>query len=91
MDRLSKEALRTRGVKKWERDVRLAVKLLQNMFWPDYTVLGGGSAKHLTRIPPRCRRKSNRDALQGAERVWCDGFQMLETAWRVEETTSDSR
>ncbi len=86
MDRLSKSSLRERGVKKWSRDVGIAVALLRDVFWPDEIVIGGGNAKHLDPVPEKCRLVSNHDALGGAERLW-PGTDMLAepcgSTWRI--------
>jgi polyphosphate glucokinase len=91
MDRLSKKALRKRGRAKWRRDVRVAIKLLQNLFAPEYTVIGGGNAKHLKRLPEKCERATNRDALKGAERAWSAGAGEIQSSWRVTIPGSKSR
>jgi hypothetical protein len=44
-DRLSKAALHRDGVERWSEGVLEAVELLQNVFKPDETVLGGGKRK----------------------------------------------
>jgi polyphosphate glucokinase len=85
-DRLSKEARRINGHARWQQDVDKAVALLQDMFWPDETVIGGGTAKHLNPLPSRCRRISNREALKGAERMWPGSDLYAEsvgTTWRI--------
>ena len=70
MSRLTKEARRENGHTRWQKDVHAAVKLLQDVFWPRDTVIGGGNAKVLDPLPPNCRRTSNREAILGAIRLW---------------------
>ncbi len=87
LKRLTKVARKENGGKKWQRDVEEAVILLQDVFWPEDTVIGGGNAKHLDPLPPGTRRRSNRDAIIGAQRLW-EGADMLATpygtTWRIE-------
>jgi polyphosphate glucokinase len=47
VDRLSKTALKRDGREHWMEAVLDAVELLQNVFKPDQTVLGGGNAKFI--------------------------------------------
>lgn len=88
MSRLSKEARRRDGQKRWQKAVEKAVELLADAFWPRDFVIGGGNAKHLDPLPKGCRRTSNKEAVRGATRLW-KGADMLATAhgttWRVEK------
>jgi len=70
MDRLSKEALKEKGVKPWIDAVHEAVEVLQDVFHPDETVLGGGNAKLIDPLPNNCRPVHNASAYVGAERLW---------------------
>ena len=70
MTRLTKEARRITGHERWQRAVYDAVFLLQDIFWPADTVIGGGNAKNIDPLPPKCRRTSNQQAIQGAIRIW---------------------
>ena len=75
------------GQKRWQQDVNAAVSLLQDVFWPADTVIGGGNAKNLDPLPPKCRRSSNQEAIAGAVRLW-EGVDMRAkpygTTWRIE-------
>ena len=86
MTRLTKVARKKLGHERWQGYVHEAVALLQDIFWPRDTVIGGGNAKHLDPLPERCRRMSNRDAILGARRLW-DGADLLAvpygTTWRI--------
>lgn len=86
MTRLTKVARKKLGHKRWQGYVHEAVALLQDIFWPRDTVIGGGNAKHLDPLPEHCRRMSNRDAILGARRLW-DGADLLAvpygTTWRI--------
>lgn len=72
MDRLSKEALKEKGIKPWIDAVHEAVELLQDVFHPDETVLGGGNSKLIDPLPNNCRQTDNASAFIGAERLWED-------------------
>ncbi|MGD9721257.1 MAG: ROK family protein [Pirellulales bacterium] len=60
------------GRKKWERRVHHVVDLLCSAFEPDYVLLGGGNAKLLNQLPPRCRLGNNANAFVGGFRLWQD-------------------
>jgi polyphosphate glucokinase len=84
--RLTKEARKKSGHKRWQKYVHESVALLQDMFWPRDTVIGGGNAKHLDPLPDHCRRVTNRGAIVGARRLW-EGSDLLAspygTTWRI--------
>ncbi len=86
MERLTKEARKQNGHRKWEKAVNEAVPLLRDIFWPDDTVVGGGNAKHIEPLPEGCRRRGNRDAIVGARRLW-EGADLFAapvgTTWRI--------
>jgi predicted NBD/HSP70 family sugar kinase len=86
MTRLTKEARRKLGQKRWQRYAHEAIALLQDVFWPGDTVIGGGNGKHLDPLPEQCRRVTNRDAIAGARRLW-EGGDILATpygtTWRI--------
>lgn len=91
MDKLGKDALNRDGKTRWKRSVMKAVELLQDAFWPDHFVIGGGNAKHLDPVPKGCECGSNHDAYHGAVRMW-PGADMLatpvHTTWRLTRTAS---
>jgi len=94
MSRLTKEARRQNGHKRWQRDVFAAVLLLQDIFWPDDTVIGGGNAKVLDPLPARCRRASNLDGIKGAVRLWEGADRLAKphgTTWRINMHPSRSK
>ena len=86
MDRLSKVALKRDGQEHWTEAVVEAVELLQNVFKPDETVLGGGNARLVDPLPANCRSVDNRSAYVGAQRLW-EGFDLFAracpTSWRI--------
>ena len=87
MDRLSKEALKEKGVKPWIEAVHEAVELLQDVFHPDETVLGGGNAKLIDPLPANCRPVDNTSAFVGAERLWEDADLFAaadESTWKIQ-------
>lgn len=86
MDALSKKALRAHGEKAWASSVIKSVILLQDVFHPTHTILGGGNSRLLTALPADCRLVDNRSAFKGAERLWegADLFAVpLDTTWRI--------
>ena len=52
------------------RVVCAMVPILLEAFLADYVVLGGGNAKHLTRLPPGARLGHNQTAFRGGFRLW---------------------
>jgi polyphosphate glucokinase len=87
MSLLAKEARRKNGHARWQKAAHDAIHLLQDIFWPSDTVIGGGNAKHLDPLPPKCRRSSNREAIVGAVRLWKGADLYAKphgTTWRIE-------
>ena len=64
------EALLKQGTKKWRRHVADVVARLTAALEPDDVVLGGGNAKELKELPPKCRLGDNRNAFLGGFRLW---------------------
>jgi polyphosphate glucokinase len=63
-------ALLNFGKKRWRHYVADVVARLAAALEPDEVVLGGGNAKELKELPPKCRLGDNRDAFQGGFRLW---------------------
>ncbi|HEY5704138.1 MAG TPA: hypothetical protein VIS96_01025 [Terrimicrobiaceae bacterium] len=86
MDRLSKVALKRDGRQQWRAAVIEAVELLQNVFRPSQTVLGGGNAQFVEPLPENCHGVDNRSAYVGARRLW-EGSDLFASAcassWRI--------
>jgi polyphosphate glucokinase len=86
MESLSKVALKRDGQEHWTEAVVEAVELLQNVFKPDETVLGGGNARLVDPLPANCRCVDNRSAYVGAQRLW-EGSDLFAsacpTSWRI--------
>jgi len=64
------EALLRQGKKKWRRHVADVVIRLTAALEPQEVVLGGGNAKELKELPPKCRVGDNRNAFVGGFRLW---------------------
>ena len=62
--------LKRLGKKKWRRAVADVVACLSAALEPDYVVLGGGNAKKLKELPPKCRAGNNANAFLGGFRLW---------------------
>ncbi|HEY5427219.1 MAG TPA: ROK family protein [Candidatus Tumulicola sp.] len=71
-DYVGVRALERRGKKKWRENVAAVVEALAAAFEPDEVVLGGGNAKKLKTLPPKCRTGDNADAFAGGVRLWAD-------------------
>ena len=60
------------GLSRWRAHVARVVALLMDAVVVDYTVLGGGNVRHVTRMPARTRRGANTNAMRGGFRLWHD-------------------
>jgi polyphosphate glucokinase len=58
------------GKKKWRKHVADVVARLTAAFDPSDVVLGGGNARKLDVLPPRCRLGDNANAFLGGFRLW---------------------
>ena len=58
------------GKRKWRKIVTDVVGQLVAALEPDYVVLGGGNARHLKTLPPKCRLGDNANAFRGGFRLW---------------------
>jgi polyphosphate glucokinase len=58
------------GKKKWRAYVNDVVARLVNALLPEEVVLGGGNARLLRTLPPKCRLGDNADAFAGGFRLW---------------------
>ena len=63
-------ALEKYGKRRWRRYVADVVARLIAALEPDDVVLGGGNAKELKEMPPRCRAGDNANAFLGGFRLW---------------------
>lgn len=91
MVRLTKVARKRDGNGRWMKGCVEAVELLQDVFWPDDTVIGGGNGKFIDPLPARSRRTNNVTAFVGAVRLW-EGADLIAkpygTTWRIEVGTA---
>jgi polyphosphate glucokinase len=69
-DYVGEQALQRLGKKKWRRYVALLVERLIAAIHPDDVVFGGGNAKYLNKLLPRCRVVDNTFAFTGGFRMW---------------------
>ncbi len=69
-DYVGESALERDGKGKWRRSVADVVVRLTAAFEPDDVVLGGGNARLLKDLPPRCRLGANANAFTGGFRLW---------------------
>jgi len=61
------------GKRKWRARVAEVIGQLSAALEPDEIVLGGGNARLLKELPPRCRLGDNANAFTGGFRAWDDG------------------
>lgn len=71
-DYVGERALERDGKRKWRRNVADVIARLTAAFEPEDVVLGGGNARLLDTLPPRCRLGANTNAFPGGFRLWND-------------------
>jgi len=69
-DYVGLRGLQEYGKKHWRKNVADVVERLAAALEPDDIVLGGGNAKLLHELPPRCRLGDNANAFTGGFRMW---------------------
>jgi polyphosphate glucokinase len=69
-DYVGERGLARLGKKKWRKHVFDVVDRLVAALEPDDVVLGGGNARILKELPPRCRLGDNANAFQGGFLMW---------------------
>ena len=62
--------LKRLGKRRWTRYVEDVVERLKAALEPNDTVIGGGNAKNLQKLPRGCRAGSNAAAFTGGVRLW---------------------
>lgn len=68
---IGNKALKRIGKKKWNDRVQHAVTLLQELFHPDETYIGGGNASKITfTLDAHVQLISNQDGILGGFRLW---------------------
>jgi polyphosphate glucokinase len=78
--------LKRLGRRKWQETVFDVVERLRNAFLVDYIVLGGGNAKKLEDLPPKCRLGDNSHAFIGGIRLWEEQKSSQESGVRSQES-----
>lgn len=79
-DLLSEKGRAALGNKRWLELVREGIAMVQDVFKPDDTVIGGGNAKLIEPMPKGCRLQDNQGAFLGAVRLW-PGADMIAEAY----------
>jgi predicted NBD/HSP70 family sugar kinase len=69
-DYVGARAIDRLGKKEWTHQVTLVVKHFTKVLGADYVVLGGGNAKKLPQLPPKCILGDNENAFVGGVRLW---------------------
>lgn len=68
---IGNKALKKIGKKKWNERVQHAITLLQELFHPDETYIGGGNARKITfALGAHVQLISNQDGILGGFRLW---------------------
>jgi polyphosphate glucokinase len=71
-DYVGERALERDGKRKWRKTVADVIARLTAAFEPEEVVLGGGNARYLVELPPRCRLGDNKNAFPGGFRLWAE-------------------
>jgi polyphosphate glucokinase len=71
-DYVGERGLERRGKKKWRKHVFDVVERLVAALEPEDVVLGGGNARLLKELPPKCRLGDNSNAFRGGFKMWED-------------------
>lgn len=72
------------GKKRWRSYVADVAEKLAVAIEPDEVVIGGGNAKFLNVMPPKCRAGDNNNAFLGGFRLWEDSADSLAAKRRTE-------
>ena len=80
---LGKSGIDKLGGKEWEREVHFAVDQLRKSVIADYTVLGGGKAKKLKKLPAHTELGHNRNVFRGGVRLWEDDRRTGRPKWKI--------
>jgi polyphosphate glucokinase len=86
MDALSDAARQRLGRRRWRRAAWDAIAILQDVFRPEDTVIGGGNGKDIDPLPKGCRLRDNQAAFAGAARLWPGTDMIAEpygSSWRI--------
>ena len=91
MDALSNEARQKKGRKPWLKAAYEAIEMMQDVFKPEDTVIGGGNGKEIDPLPKGCRLRDNQAAFTGATRLWPGADMIAEpygSSWRIRKKAS---
>jgi len=91
MDALSNEARQKNGRKRWLKAAYEAIEMMQDVFRPEDTVIGGGNGKEIDPLPKGCRLRDNQAAFTGATRLWPGADMIAEpygSSWRIRKKPS---
>jgi predicted NBD/HSP70 family sugar kinase len=91
MDLLSDAARQRDGRKRWLKSATEAIAMMQDVFRPEDTVLGGGNAQEIDPLPKGCRYRDNQAAFTGATRLWPGADMIAEpygSSWRIRKKPS---
>lgn len=69
-DYLGARGLERYGQTRWRQHVARGIARLISALHVDHVVLGGGNARKVGRLPPRCRYGDNANAFLGGLRMW---------------------
>ena len=72
-DYIGLRGLKRLGKRKWQKHVAFSVNRLTSALQVNDVVIGGGNAKNLKKLPPRCRTGNNAYAFVGGFRMWKTG------------------
>ena len=68
---IGNKVLKKIGKKKWNSRVQQAITILQELFHPDKTYIGGGNSRKITfTLPAHVQLISNQDGILGGFRLW---------------------
>jgi len=91
MDALCNEARQAHGRKRWLKSAYEAIEMMQDVFRPEDTVIGGGNGKEIDPLPKGCRWRDNHAAFTGATRLWPGADMIAEpygSSWRIRKKPS---
>jgi polyphosphate glucokinase len=90
-DYVGERALVRDGKRKWRKNVADVIARLTAAFEPEDVVLGGGNARFLDVLPPRCRIGDNANAFPGGFRLWADTTPRARRAAKATTTVKHAR
>lgn len=79
------------GKRRWRKAAYSSIAILQDVFRPEDTVIGGGNGKDVDPLPNGCRLRDNQAAFAGATRLWPGADMIAEpygSSWRIHKKPS---